>query len=338
MGYNEDCAAFDRRLLATFGGGRARPEWAERIGKKYQWIALYRLLARLADHATKKRYASDPPPPTTPDLQASSKRNIDPTLLLKQDMVTEGTSWWAPVGYGFGAGGAVDDDQWLDLADIPDFSQMLVQRDPATGKEWVVLELYHDWSSRGDDEDHYPYRSIWMHIRSYLVNQSDAKLCWEWIKQQRFMGRWMPEGFELHGIHVGEYPNRLTARQFFEEAQSWTRGERPVPFDLPPTVNDLSSDHSLDAYQRSSKSMLVPSEIFFTQRVAMGWRQQLCRPRRPSVLSLPCGNRGRPPSPVGRQAVSARLPQREQACLSVDGTRRETDRSWRSPPLLGWLT
>jgi hypothetical protein len=257
--------------LATFGGGRARPEWAERIGKKYQWIAFYRLLGRLADHTTKKRYSSDPPPPTTPDLQAASNRNIDPTLLLKRDRVTAGTSWWASVGYDFEVGGVLDDSQWLDLADLPDSSQMLVQRDPVTGGEWVILESYRNWSSlREDDEDRYPYRSIWMHIRSYLVKQCDARPCWEWIQQQRFMGGWMPQGFELHGIHVGEYPDRMPARQFFEEAQSWTRGEGPIPFDLLPTANDLSSDHSFDAYQQSLKSMLVPSETFFSHS-ALRW-------------------------------------------------------------------
>jgi len=45
MGYAPDLEAteFDKYLLDEYGGGRSRPEWAERIGKKYQWIAMYRL-------------------------------------------------------------------------------------------------------------------------------------------------------------------------------------------------------------------------------------------------------------------------------------------------------
>ena len=40
LGYGGDVlASYDGYMLYTHGGGRGRPGWAERIGKKYQWIA-----------------------------------------------------------------------------------------------------------------------------------------------------------------------------------------------------------------------------------------------------------------------------------------------------------
>jgi hypothetical protein len=47
-------ASFDRNLLATFGGGRGKPGWAERLGKKYYWIFLRQLVGQLADHVAER--------------------------------------------------------------------------------------------------------------------------------------------------------------------------------------------------------------------------------------------------------------------------------------------
>ncbi|MGW4048567.1 hypothetical protein [Streptomyces sp. NPDC004721] len=41
---------YDQRMTVQFGSGRDRPLWAERLGKKYQWIALAYLAALIADH------------------------------------------------------------------------------------------------------------------------------------------------------------------------------------------------------------------------------------------------------------------------------------------------
>jgi hypothetical protein len=51
LGFDGELANhYDANMLHTYGDGRARPGWAERIGKKYQWIALYRLAGIVADH------------------------------------------------------------------------------------------------------------------------------------------------------------------------------------------------------------------------------------------------------------------------------------------------
>ena len=43
------CSGYDSAVTQETGGGRGKPTWAERIGKKYQWIAMYQLASRLYD-------------------------------------------------------------------------------------------------------------------------------------------------------------------------------------------------------------------------------------------------------------------------------------------------
>src|SRR5262249_2183171 len=61
LGYGgEVLASYDGYMMHTHGAGRGRPGWAERIGKKYQRIALSRLAARLADNAKPKKERWEP--------------------------------------------------------------------------------------------------------------------------------------------------------------------------------------------------------------------------------------------------------------------------------------
>jgi hypothetical protein len=59
---------YDSLMVQTHGPGRARPEWAERIGKKYQWIALARLVGLLDDHARSRVTATDASLRPSPDV------------------------------------------------------------------------------------------------------------------------------------------------------------------------------------------------------------------------------------------------------------------------------
>ena len=53
------CERYDSYMLGRYGGGRAKPTWAERIGKKYQWLAMYQLASRLYDHVERQRNQLD---------------------------------------------------------------------------------------------------------------------------------------------------------------------------------------------------------------------------------------------------------------------------------------
>jgi hypothetical protein len=73
-GPGDECAHFDRGLLGEFGGGRGKPGWAERLGKKYYWIFLRQLVGRMADHVDRKTWSSTFPPSV--ELQSLELRDI----------------------------------------------------------------------------------------------------------------------------------------------------------------------------------------------------------------------------------------------------------------------
>ena len=255
MGYTtERFADFDGYMLSKYGQGRSKPDWAERIGKKYQWIALYRLMARVADHLPTERSRKNLFSSSSPEIQAWGERNIDPTILIERDRRSESSSWWAPVDYDFEIVSTLSDDEWLDIKDFPDSAAMLRIRDPRDDKEWLALQAHPRWNSRDDDsEDRYPYRQIWMQVRSYLVPRADHRKCWEWLRRQDFNGRWMPEGFEIHGGFLGEYPWGLPFVHFLEEAHFeqpyGRRGRSGMICGILPTTHSVSCNHQFDAYQ-----------------------------------------------------------------------------------------
>lgn len=275
MGYSKDLhAGFDGYMVSRYGPGRSKPEWAERIGKKYQWIALYRLLARLGDNARPKE---DPLDRHSHDLQARSEKNIDPTLLIrstKEDGKTR--SWWSSYEYDFDAHTSSSDDEWLGAFDFPDSARMVLVTDPRDGVEYCVLLAYPQWSTRpeGTDVDFDRHeRLVWMHIRSYLIGKQDSEACWDWIKKQDSMGRWMPKGAHLYEHLVGEYPWALSFRAYFQECPEWTGSagsQHDLPVSVLPTSHALLSEHEYDATKDGNFNIEVPANEFF-DRCKLSW-------------------------------------------------------------------
>lgn len=248
---------FDRYMVATFGPGRARPSWAERIGKKYQWVAFYRVLGHIKDHVKKKRARWDPPPPKIPRLQALSQRNIDPSVTIRASAPDAEQAWWAPVVYDLAKHRGQTDAAWLDMVDFPHPAPALAVADPATGRRYYVLQAYLDWTeASNNDEQIYPYRHVYMQVRSYVVPKRFAAKTWRWLHGQNFMGRWMPEGSDLHGGFLGEYPFALPFRGAFSDERHDSRSQLPGP--MYPTVYTVSCEHGFDAFQ-SGMSVFVPS-------------------------------------------------------------------------------
>jgi hypothetical protein len=248
---------FDRYLLATYGPGRARPSWAERIGKKYQWVAFYRVLGHIKDHVKKKRGRWDPPPPKVPDLQAVSQRNLDPSVVIRGSAPEAEQAWWAPVSYDFSKDRRLTDAAWLDLIDFPSPERGLAVSDSVSGRRYYVLQAYLDWTQAHVGEERtYPYRHVYMQIRSYLVPKRSAAKTWRWLHGKNFMDRWMPEGSDLHGGFLGEYPFALPFRGAFSDERRDSRSQLPGP--MYPTVYTVSCEHGFDAFQ-SGMSVFVPS-------------------------------------------------------------------------------
>jgi nucleoside phosphorylase len=264
-------ASYDGYMLYNHGPGRGRPGWAERIGKKYQWIALNRLAARLADHVKPKRDRWDPKVRGVPLVYARG-RDLDPSLLAKRDdSPRKGTDWWLPTEYDFGAVANQSTAEWTSTCtDVPASDKMLQPLPRTDGGEWQLLEGYPTWIEAHDTDDNRPYREVWTQIRGYLVKKKSARRAFNWLAKRHFMGRWMIEGAELHEGYVGEYPWGILFTMHPEEWYSRGGRQKP-PVRLAPICNALSSSYEEDAYQEGGITVHVPAQTFFEPKVRLRW-------------------------------------------------------------------
>jgi hypothetical protein len=199
------------------------PGSRERFGKKYQWIALSELVARLGDNFHMKDWPGDEFQPYRGPWQFFG-RDLDPTLPPasqvrdeRDGLVFDETftvdpieSWWVPPGPLFGKDDPLPPDTWATQPDgIPEF-EPLVRRKAPDGSRWVVLQAYYNWDEERDEDDDVigsRRRDLWSHIKSWLVAKSDAPSLIDFLEAHTLMGNWMPEGQELtDSAYLGEMP------------------------------------------------------------------------------------------------------------------------------------
>lgn len=211
LGYDvEKHGEFDRSASRYGNGGRSGRK-AERIGKKYQWIAFYELLALVSDSfpmydddytTSWKKKIVNYEGPWNPYV-----RDIDPTMLIRETRVKkeDGSNWWIPINY---SNWELDNDEWVQSTDdLPDPNKFLLVKDEH-GNEWFILESYPEWSEPkklGEDNWERIYKQLWYQFRSYLVPQNGYKKLYNWLSDQNFMGRWMPEAESKYQIFSREY-------------------------------------------------------------------------------------------------------------------------------------
>lgn len=213
---------WDPELFADFDDGvndRGREaKKSERIGKKYQWIAFHEVLARIADNYAFKPGWSD-------ELQDYKgvwqfwDRDLDPSVLWnepkekyeKGERFDFSYSNWKP---------SLTATEWAKIdKDLPSQSKFLQFKDKA-GKTWLILKRYYTWEQPdvpGQEKYGKVRRELWYMVQGYLVPKKEADRFFKWGKKQDFMGRWMPEGLEIHQIYLREFPYHLAYRDQYNE-------------------------------------------------------------------------------------------------------------------------
>jgi hypothetical protein len=261
---NGACDDYDKSTAYIGGGGRSKPAWAERIGKKYQWIALYRLASLLHDKITPKPDSFHPKPVRTP-LILVEERKLDPTL--SQTVCPEkGISkyWWLHGEVDLLATRALDFAAWVKYQDdLPQLPRLL-ETTTNGGQRWITLTAYPTWNDHKKDAGReIPYRDSWIQIRSYLVLKRDLKMTVAELENRNFFGKWLPEGGKwLYGF-VGEYP-WATA---FNTDPDWYDGATDRVDDsklrVLHTSNEVVVEWEYDASLPRSMYLEVPAKKFF---------------------------------------------------------------------------
>jgi hypothetical protein len=265
MGYEASgCERYDKYLLQKYGGGRAKPKWVERIGKKYQWLAMYRIAARLSDHIDREKDKWAPEPLQTP-LILVEERKLDPSLNIKMDFRKDENddNRWLSKKYSFGQNAFMTDEEWVDQKeDIPDLKRLLSTRNEQ-GQEWRLLVSYTSWANRNEFEDNKPYRHLWLSIKSYLIKNSNEEEVYKYYKYRKVFTDHIPDGEEWPYGFVGEYPWGIPFNTYGQEKSESDRNGGLIRDTLIPTWNRVGNEWEYDYSNQENYYRYVPSRSFF---------------------------------------------------------------------------
>jgi hypothetical protein len=182
----------------------------ERIGKKYQWLAMYDTLARLSDNFPLKddRYFGEK---KTKDYLGTFQlyiRSIDPTILIKstkKDRDSNNEFWWNPkVNIDWNENNELWVSKYDDFPDIKDFIELKDDNQ----KEWIALNSLPEWVEpieKGIDRWDIVHKNIWSSLKSYLIPKEDLEYFKSWAEKQNFWGNWMPDAKENTSMYFKEY-------------------------------------------------------------------------------------------------------------------------------------
>lgn len=242
-------AAFDANVSSR-GRESHKPE---RFGKKYQWIALRELLARIIDNYHPRRRQDGDDDVYRGPWQIHG-RDIDPTLpparllsstyrLTQFDTTFPADNtlpWWLPDGPDYRRTDPPPDSDWATRSEgIVDIRSQLTRTAP-DNSEWVVLHSTHTWKEHDPLEGEDPHRSRrnqWSHLDSWIVPKPGTSSVYKYLSENSLMNKWMPEGRSPTSVaYLGEMPWGAAANDY---PQEWETGDRDtLPRNVYPTWNE----------------------------------------------------------------------------------------------------
>lgn len=199
---------YDEKLFGEYDksidNGRMRQVYpGERVGKKYQWIALHEMVARLSDNVPMQDRWTDKVVPYGGTWEPYL-RDFDPTMLVNEQMKAwyeeESKYWWNSVEYA-----EWDEDKagWTRRYDrLPEPARVIESVDEQ-GLQWIAMQAMPDWVEPHEKDD--VYGNLWYQIRGYFIDEERFPVFWSWAEKMDFSGRWMPEASDRYEMYGREY-------------------------------------------------------------------------------------------------------------------------------------
>lgn len=203
LGYNAKKHGSYDRLVKSSSYYMRYHKKSDRIGKKYQWIALYELAALVSDNFTLSIESHSDGIDSEHCLGSFEPdiRNIDPTVLISPKFAdnecTSCFSYTIP---------ECSYDDWItDYSSIPSFNECV--RLLHHNHTYLLLEGQHTWIEPkmiGCEQYSIPRKRMWRQIRSYIVKAKYLDQLLASLTDVDFMGRWMPESPSNYSLYNRE--------------------------------------------------------------------------------------------------------------------------------------
>ncbi len=281
MGWTEQrFGQFDRYSIGHSGRTESK---AERIGKKYQWIAYHEILAYISDRF--QYHESNVEDASGQGYKGPWQcllRDIDPSFTLRS--VPGGTSWdghanawWDPISYDAWNADSSPFEWLLRSDDLPNVEDLLLVTNPKDGSRWLNCSGFFNWKQKVPSDRYstdFEQREIWYMCSGHIVRNSDVKLFMQWAKKENFWGRWFPEAYEIHDLFLGEYPwapaSRNLQSQVFEP-DGWIRPGHSCPVRIQTTAVKLQcGGNGFDCSMDESPYLRLPS-IYLIDGLGVQW-------------------------------------------------------------------
>lgn len=179
---------YDIKLHGNYDSN-AHSDGQERIGKKYQWIVLHEILARIADHTIMNDESRRKKAALYQGAWQPNVRDIDPSMIIRktgnQNDWEEGQDcWWvADNELRFD----LNNKEWLKLEeDMPDDKSQIVVTDEQ-GVEWICLYIRISQSEETDitqSEYNQPQKNFYNQISAYIASPDQFEPIQKWIPKR----------------------------------------------------------------------------------------------------------------------------------------------------------
>lgn len=182
----------------------------ERISKKYQWIALYEILAMITDNYKMRtgtsrtnpyeyykgawqNYLRDIDPAyITPDVDTDEEEEDNENEKYNLEASVE-KEWHDDSEYQYWE--SVPSEWVISTQDMPKMKDVINKTD-FEGNEWLHLQKFVEWKeskSFGQDKYDRERKELWYLIQGYICKKNDKNKIIKYLQGKNFWGRWMPE-------------------------------------------------------------------------------------------------------------------------------------------------
>lgn len=224
-GRNKCALAYDGCIINEYGGGRGRQTYAERLGKKYYWIQLHRLIGLLADNIALSIDKFSEKKPNAEYLWSVDMRKADMTDIRD---ISPPLRYPDEILYGFESefpDPSGDIKHWVRSGSCLPHEKCVI-RNSDTQSEWITLSL--DVSNNNKEQDVDPFSASYFQVTlsysSVFIN--DSRLIRKGLSKVKDVLNSHVDSTFYRG-YIAEYPNSSVFDQLSEDDWAYSEARSP---------------------------------------------------------------------------------------------------------------